>query len=81
MMDGLGLSIVMIGVLLLAAGTIWFLVAAFSESIVWGVVILLINPASLVFAIMHWDRARQPTAIYGVGWLVTFLGALITKVF
>ena len=79
MLATLGLIIVLLGVLLLAAGTIWFLVAAFSESITWGVVILVLNPASLVFAVMHWDRAKGPTYVYGIGWLVTLVGVLVTK--
>ncbi|MGH8081745.1 MAG: hypothetical protein ACREP7_14315 [Lysobacter sp.] len=41
-------------------GTLWLLVLAFMENILWGVIAFFVPPALLVFAIMHWDRARIP---------------------
>jgi hypothetical protein len=40
--------------------SIWFLVAAFRESILWGLAILFLPVAGIVFLIMHWDEVRTP---------------------
>jgi hypothetical protein len=41
-------------------GGIWFMVAAFQESIVWGLACLFLPVAWLFFLFLHWGEAKQP---------------------
>ncbi|MFT6986803.1 MAG: hypothetical protein ACJAT7_002647 [Psychromonas sp.] len=56
-----------IGVLILVIGGILFLIAAFKESIIWGIACLLITPVVLAFTVMHWDVAKKPFFIQLAG--------------
>lgn len=42
-----------LGLAILFIGTIWFLIVAFSENILWGLGCLFLVPVSLIFLIMH----------------------------
>lgn len=57
-------------------GAIWFLIVAFSESILWGLVCLLVTPASLLFLVMHWNEAKNPFFVQLAGIGLAFLGAM-----
>ena len=45
---------------MLVIGGFWFLVAAFRESIWWGLACLFLPIVQLFFLIVHWDEARKP---------------------
>jgi hypothetical protein len=60
--------------LVAVAGGIWLLVVAFKESLVWGLVCLLCPPAPIVFAIMHWEKAKKP-------FLIELCGAVLASIF
>ena len=66
---GMGVSII---------GGIWFVIVAFTESILWGLGCLLLAPISLVFLIMHWQQAKNPffVQLSGLGLIIvaTMLG-------
>jgi hypothetical protein len=77
-------ALVLIGIVLAFIGGITFIIAAFNESVLWGLAVLFLPPASLFFLIVHWRRARDPffTQLLGYGiilagsamgnsWLVT----------
>lgn len=40
-------------------GSVFFLVAAFRTSILWGLGVLFFAPIGLVFVIVHWSRAKN----------------------
>lgn len=59
-MEILGFLLFGAGILLSIVTGIWLLVLAFQESPLWGVLCLLLNPAMLVFVIMHWQETKKP---------------------
>jgi hypothetical protein len=67
------IAVVGVAMLVATAGSIWTLVLAFSESVLWGVAVLLVPCASLVFSIKFWHQARTPFLLQ--------LGALLSIVF
>ena len=38
----------------------WFLIAAFKNSILWGLGCLLLYPVSIIFLILNWSEAKNP---------------------
>lgn len=63
--------------LLLFAGGIMFVVAAFRVSVVWGLCVLFLGPVALVFLIMHWEEAKRAFGIQMLGMLLAF-GAIFS---
>jgi uncharacterized membrane protein len=64
-----------IGIIISVIGAIGFLVAAFRESILWGLGCLFISPVSLVFLILHWSEAKNPFFLQLVGIALIILAA------
>ena len=58
-------------VVLLLVGGITFLIAAFRESILWGLAVVFLPFASLIFLITNWSRAKGGffLQLYGIGFL------------
>jgi len=67
---GFGLAII---------GSIGFLIAAFKESILWGLGCFFISPVSLIFLFVHWQEAKNPFFLQLAGLAIilvaTFMGA------
>jgi hypothetical protein len=72
-MEQLGFLPFIIGGSLIVVGWLWLLIAAFKQSTGWGVAVLLLPPAGLIFFLMHFRKAITPVAIQllGVG-LIAF---------
>lgn len=74
----LGMLLVVVGGLIAFAGGIWFLVVAFQESVLWGLGCFFFSfPVSLIFLIMHWDKAMKPFLVQLAGAVPMFLGIAI----
>jgi hypothetical protein len=58
------------GALLLLVAWLWLLVVAFRQHILWGLGCLFVTPLLIVFAPLHWPRARRPVALALLGALV-----------
>jgi hypothetical protein len=56
-----------LGIILALVGGIWFLVVAFSESVLWGLGVLIVPLVGLVFLAMHAEKSWKPFALYAVG--------------
>lgn len=52
--------LMLVGGLLSTAAGLWLIVAAFRESVLWGVCVLLVPFAALVFVFMKWRVAAKP---------------------
>ena len=76
-MQTLSLVIVIIGGLVAVVGGILFLVAAFQESILWGLGVVFVPFVALIFLIMHSDRALAPFLVQLGGAGLVVVGALI----
>ena len=68
-----------LGALLLAAGSIafiWLAVVAFRQGVGWGLAVLFLPLANVIFAIKHWHEAKRPflanlaLSFLGVGCMV-----------
>jgi hypothetical protein len=63
-----GLVLTVGGVASMLVGGLMVLIAAFKESVLWGVGYIFVPLVGLVFVILHWDKAGQ-------GFLISLAGA------
>ena len=79
------LALLLLGPILVLIGSIWGLVLAFSDHVLWGLAYLLVPFASLAFLIVRWGRksVRQSfwLSLWGIGMIVlgSLLAALLGK--
>lgn len=60
--------------LLLTVAWIWLIVIAFkSDSIIWGVVMILFFPAAYLFGLLNWDKASTPFILLIVATALIFM--------
>lgn len=71
-----GLLLVM-GMVISAGAGIWFLVIAFKESVLWGLAVLFLPVAGLVFTIMHWSDVWRTVVANLAGYAVCVLAAVV----
>jgi hypothetical protein len=65
-----------LGFAVILIGAIGFLIAAFKNSILWGLGCLLFSPISIVFLILYWQDAKNPFFLQLIGILIVFLGSM-----
>jgi hypothetical protein len=53
-------SLISLGFVIFIIGGFWFLIAAFRESVLWGLACLFIPIVPLFFLIVHWPEAKRP---------------------
>lgn len=70
----LALIVLLLGLTVLFAGLAWFIINAFRESVLWGVMVLIFTPAWIRFAFRHWDQASRPLLVIAAGFLLTYGG-------
>ena len=79
-MEFLGLGLIIVGLIVILIGWIIFLIAAFRESVLWGVLCLFSGGiAPLIFLFMHWGEAKKGFGIQVIGYLMIF-GVLLRRV-
>ncbi|HZV37059.1 MAG TPA: hypothetical protein VFB72_20955 [Verrucomicrobiae bacterium] len=76
-MQIIGLVLLGIGGITAFVGGIIFLIAAFRESLLWGLACLLIPFVSLIFLVLHWAEAKKGFFIQLVGLALIVIGVLI----
>ena len=74
----MGDLIILLGIIIFIVGGFLFLVAAFRESIWWGLACLFLPIVSLFFLIVHWPEARKPFFIQLLGFSVLVVGAILS---
>jgi len=77
-MEIVGTGLFVVGLLVAIAGWLMVVVAAFRESVGWGVGTLLIPLVALIFVITHWQDARRGFLTQVGGTAIFLFGALIT---
>jgi hypothetical protein len=75
-MLALAIALMVASILTLLVGGIMFLVAAFRVSALWGVAVLLIPFAGLVFLFKHWPAAKRPFLVQVAGTVLLVLGTV-----
>jgi hypothetical protein len=73
-----GLALTVIGAIIALVGAIWFLIVAFSENVLWGLGCLCVPLVSLVFLVMHLEKAGKPFLIQVGGIVLYFLGSVVS---
>lgn len=68
--------LVYLGFFILLLGSIGILIAAFKNSILWGIGCLFISPISIIFLILYWNEAKNPFFLQLIGIAVVFVGSL-----
>jgi hypothetical protein len=63
-------ALLYIGLAIMVAANLWFVFLAFKHSIIWGLFVLLIPGAALIFLIKNWKESRW------AWWLALFGGLL-----
>jgi uncharacterized membrane protein HdeD (DUF308 family) len=74
----MGMILLVVGGIVMFVGGILLLVAAFKENVLWGLGCLLVPFVSLVFLIMHWDKAKKPFFIQLIGLGITIAGVVLS---
>jgi len=64
-------AIFFIGVLAAAAAQLWMVGLAWSRSVLWGLANMFVPFAVLLFAILHWDKAKWPLLLYVSAGVIT----------
>ena len=68
--------LIYLGGAIIIIGAIGFLIAAFRNSILWGLGCLLFSPISIVFLILYWQEAKNPFFLQLIGLGLVFLGSM-----
>ncbi len=76
-MEFVGMILMAVGGIVMLVGSIWFLVVAFQESLLWGLGSILVPFVSLIFLIMHWDKAGKPFLIQLAGVVPMIVGSFL----
>ena len=74
----MGLVIMIVGIILALIGGIGILIAAFRESVGWGIGCLLLPIVSLIFVIMHWEETKKPFLLNLAGTVLAIVGGAIS---
>jgi hypothetical protein len=60
-------------------GGIWFLIAAFRESIWWGLACLFFPIVQFFFLFAHWQSAKRPFGLQLLGIIFVVAGFLLAQ--
>jgi FtsH-binding integral membrane protein len=72
--EALGTALLVIGLVVTVIGSIWFLITAFQESILWGLAIMFIPFVGLLFLAARFEVAAKPFGISLLGSLMMLAG-------
>ena len=63
MVEQYGFYLLILGAVLGATGSLWLLVVAFKERLLWGLALLLFPPTAVLFVPLHLRKAAGPLAV------------------
>jgi len=66
-------ALLIIGLILFIIGGLGLLIAAFKTHILWGVGIIILAPAAVVFTVLHWGVAKNPFLLQLLGFVIMFI--------
>jgi hypothetical protein len=81
MLSLIGSLLLVAGCVVMVAGGLWFILAAFKKDVVWGLACALTGIANLAFLVLHWDTAKRPFFFEIGGLAVAVVGALLSDGF
>jgi len=68
--------VVLIGLVIAAAGWAWLIVRAFQQRLWWGIGSLSLPPLALLFALRHAQRAIAPVVLFMIGMIAAAIPAI-----
>jgi len=71
-------AVVYLGLAIFILGGIGLLIAAFRTSVLWGLICIIIAPASILYTVMHWHDAKNPFLLQLCGVVLLLVGAYST---
>lgn len=78
LLSGLWIFIVCMTVLVLVVSGLWLLVQAFAEHFLWGLALLFIPMAYVVFAALNWEKSSRPFLLGLAATAALFVEGMIT---
>ena len=76
-MNMIGIIILIIGVIITIVGGARFVIAAFEESVWWGLGVLLLPIVSPIFLILHFGDSWRPALNFVIGFVLVLVGTLL----
>ncbi|MDT8301934.1 MAG: hypothetical protein RQ760_10660 [Sedimentisphaerales bacterium] len=73
-MNIIGIIILVVGLIITIVGGARFAIAAFEESVWWGLGVLLLPIVWPIFLILHFDDAWRPALNFVIGFVLVLLG-------
>jgi len=58
---------------------LWVVIHAFQESVGWGFATLLLNPVTLVYALMRPQKCKYPLILFGIAAVFLLMGLSYAK--
>jgi len=59
-------------------GYVWILVKAWTESVPWGVGVLLFSPLAFVYGVLKWEDTKVPVVVLASGVTLHLMGRALT---
>ena len=79
-MELLALPFFVIGLIIFFIGGLMYLIASFQVSVWWGLAVLLLPFAEVIFLFAHWHDAKSPFKIIIFGLLLMWGGGMLGPV-
>ena len=76
-MEIIAIPLILLGSIIFIIGGFWFLIAAFRESVLWGLACLFIPIVQLFFLIVHWPKAKKPFLLQLLAIVLIIVGLFI----
>ena len=73
----MGTLLVLVGTVIAAIGSIWFLIAVFKNSIIAGILCLLTGIASFVCLFLYWKDVKVPFLLQLLGGALIFVARVL----
>src|SRR6478609_2487028 len=70
--------VIIAGVFFAVVGVVWFVVVAFKRHVGWGLAVLFLPFANLVFLGRAWSRARRPFLLSIAGMILCGVGLFLS---
>lgn len=71
--------LLLMGAVTALIGYVWILIKAWTESVPWGVGVLLFSPLALVYGILKWEETKVPVIVLAIGVTAHLMGRALTQ--
>ena len=76
-MTALGILIILVSVLISLVGSVMLIIVAFRVSVTWGLLVLFVPFAALIFLVKYWQDAKKPFLISVSGTALQLFGVVV----